>query len=150
MRATPHVLDPESVRERRRSRRAGSSTHPAWQDEKLAPILHLHVDRGTAAASDVAAASGDLWAAWQSLDDWEATADDELGARLGEVLLVLWTIHRLGSSPEGQAAIDSLIDANLHPTFEDPFLEDVVGVSFALGAAWANWRNTHSNPGGVI
>jgi hypothetical protein len=95
------------------------------------------------------AGAGALWAAWQSLDDWEATADDELGARLGEVLLVLWTIHRIGSSPEGRAALDDLIDEDLHPTFDDPLLEDVVGVCFALGAAWADRRGrTHGNEAG--
>jgi hypothetical protein len=159
MRATPHVLDSESVREPR-SRRAGSSTHPtAWRGDDRAQIVHLRVD---AVAHDAAvrAGAGDLWAAWQSLDDWEAKADDELGARLAEVLLVLWTIHRIGYSPEGRAALEELIDEDLHPTFDDPLLEDVVGVCFALGAAWADQRGRahtreakhgteHQNKGGV-
>jgi hypothetical protein len=159
MRATPHVLDPESVRGRR-SRRAGPSTHPpAWQGDDRAQIVRLRVD-SVAHDSAVRAGAGDLWAAWQSLDDWEAMADDELGARLGEVLLVLWTIHRIGTSPEGRAALDDLIDENLHPRFDDPLLEDVVGVCFALGAAWADRRgradgndaeagNKQQNNGGV-
>ena len=144
MRATPHVLDPESVREPR-SRRAGPSTHPpAWQGDERTQIVHLRVD-SIAHDSALRIGAGDLWAAWQSLDDWEATADDELGARLGEVLLVLWTIHRIGCSPEGRAALDDLIDDDLHPRFDDPLLEDVVGVCFALGAAWADRRGRAHN-----
>lgn len=139
MRATPHVLDPDRVREPRRSRRTGSSTQPPAWPSSSAQIVHLHLDT-VAHNSAAGLGSGDLWAAWQSLDDWEATADDELGTRLGEVLLVLWTIHRMGCSPEGRAALEQFIDDDLHPRFDDPLLEDVVGVSFALGAAWADRR----------
>jgi len=143
MGATPHVLDPESGRGRHRSRRAGSSTTPPGDmPRELGRILHLRVDPP---APEPAAAPGamGLWDAWQALDSWERTADDELGPTLGELLLLLWSIHRLGSSAEGRAALDDLIDENMHPTFDDPVLEDVVGVSFALGAAWADHRRMH-------
>lgn len=85
-----------------------------------------------------------LWEAWQALDRWEAAADDELGDTLGELLLVLWSVHRLGLSSEGQAALGELIDDEMHPTFGDALLQDVVGVSFALGAAWAEQRQSGS------
>ena len=85
-----------------------------------------------------------LWDAWQALDRWEAVADDELGDTLGELLLVLWSVHRLGLTSEGQAALGELIDEEMHPTFGDALLEDLVGVSFALGAAWAEQRRGSS------
>jgi hypothetical protein len=143
MRAAPHVLDPERGRGRSRPRRTGPSISPSGAVTEAGDgdgrIVHLRIENAAHQAPTRSTAT-DLWDAWQSLDDWEATAGDELGASLGELLLVLWTVHRLGSSSEGRAALDDLIDDDLHPTFDNPLLEDVVGVSFALGAAWAARR----------
>ncbi len=87
-----------------------------------------------------------LWDAWQALDRWEEAADDELGETLGELLLVLWSLHRMGYSSEGEAALGELIDDQLQPTFGDAVLKDLVGVSFALGAAWADQRRSGPRP----
>jgi hypothetical protein len=149
MRAAPHVLDPESGRERG-SRRTGPSISPAGiAAESDGRIVSLRREDAIA-VSLLRRDAADLWGAWQALDDWEATAGDELGASLGELLLVLWTVHRLGCSAEGRAALDDLIDDDMHPTFDNPLLEDIVGVSFALGAAWADRRGRVHGPDSTL
>ena len=85
-----------------------------------------------------------LWNACRALDSWESAVDEELGETLGEILLLLWSVHRLGVISEGQAALDELVDDELHPTFGNSVLLDIVGVSFALGAAWADQRRSFS------
>ena len=146
MGAAPRVLDPDRGRGRARPRRTGPSHSPSGAHDDGGRILELRLEHAVH-DGDSRPAVNDLWDAWQALDAWEATAGDELGASLGELLLVLWTVHRLGHSAEGRAALDGLIDDDMHPTFDDPLLEDVVGVCFALGAAWADRRRAH---GGMI
>jgi hypothetical protein len=86
------------------------------------------------------AAADQMWPAWKGLNRWEETAAEELDQVLGEFILLLWSVYRFAPSVDGPALFDQILDADLHPTFNDPVLEDIVEVAFALGAAWADDR----------
>jgi hypothetical protein len=85
-------------------------------------------------------AAPQMWPAWKGLNRWEETASADFEAVLGEFILLLWSVHRFGPGDDGTALFDHIVDDNLHPTFSDPVLEDIVEVAFALGAAWAEDR----------
>lgn len=88
-------------------------------------------------------AAAGLWPAWKGLERWEETAADELSEPLGELIVLLWTVHRFGAASIGTALLDFVVDEELHPTIYDPVLDDIVEMAFALGAAWAAER-THA------
>jgi hypothetical protein len=85
-------------------------------------------------------AADQMWPAWKGLNRWEETAASELDAVLGEFILLLWSVYRFAPTQDGPALFDQILDGNLHPSFSDPVLEDIVEVAFALGAAWADDR----------
>jgi hypothetical protein len=83
-----------------------------------------------------------LWPAWKGLNRWEETVASELPELLGGLILLLWSIHRLGEGSAGGALLDAAVDEDLRPTMSDPVLDDIVELAFALGAAWAEGRET--------
>lgn len=87
-----------------------------------------------------------LWEAWRALPGWEEVAENELGERLGELLLLLWSAHRFGAAPATSVMVGELVDDQLHSALEDPLLDDIVMMAFALGASWATSR-TARRPG---
>jgi hypothetical protein len=91
-----------------------------------------------------------LWPAWQTLGRWEQTAVGEVGPEFGELLLLLWSIHRFTGSDEGVAVFDQIVDEDFHLTFADPVTVDAVEVAFALGAAWAESRAQVGPPALVV
>jgi hypothetical protein len=91
-------------------------------------------------------AADNLWPAWRELGHWQESAEAELGARLPELLLVLWTLSRLSGTPESVELLFELVSEDLHPDFANDVLEDIVGVAFALGAAWAEHRPAIAEP----
>jgi hypothetical protein len=87
-----------------------------------------------------AATAARLWPAWKGLNRWEETIADELPELLGDLILLLWSVHRLGEGSVGGALLDAAVDEDLRPTMSDPVLDDIVQLAFALGAAWAEDR----------
>jgi hypothetical protein len=87
-----------------------------------------------------AAAASQLQSAWNGLGYWEDMAEDELGAALGELVMLLWSIHRFGHGPFGRMMVDAVIAEVAGPAGEDPVLDDILTMTFALGAAWAEDR----------
>ena len=77
--------------------------------------------------------------AWDRLEFWEDTADDELGSGLGDLVIRLWCVHRFGDLPEVEEFITQQARDGTHGG-QDPLLDDIVRVSFALGASWVESR----------
>lgn len=88
-------------------------------------------------ASRVAAS---LWPAWRSLQGWEDAVDDEMGDQLGDVVLLLWAVHRFAGLDGAERIIESVLDGEDAPPETDPVLHDIVQVAFAMGASWAGSR----------
>jgi len=84
------------------------------------------------------AAARRLWPAWHNVDEWEEKSSDELGARLGDLLIVLWSVRRFAVLEECETMIDDLLDEALTPGVSSPMVEDLVEFAFAIGAAWAH------------
>ena len=85
-----------------------------------------------------------MWPAWKGLERWEEVAALELDEALGELILLLWSVHRFADSQPGAPVFDKMLDDNMHPLFADPVLVDVAELAFALGAAWAEDRSRPS------
>ena len=81
-----------------------------------------------------------LWSAWCGLQSWEDAVDDEMGDRLGDVVLLLWAVHRFAGVEGGEVILDSVLDGEVDPVDRDPVLHDLVQVAFAMGASWASSR----------
>ncbi len=99
-------------------------------------VLSLPLERMPASC----AAADMLWPAWQSLARWEETSAAELGLPFGELIVLLWSLHRFGGTEVGRIVAGELFD-RLSEDGCDPLLEDVAECAFALGAGWAEARH---------
>jgi hypothetical protein len=93
---------------------------------------------GAARRAPCADATDSLWRAWQRLDEWEARCDARLGAQLAEIVVRLWSLHRLGATAEGLSFLGEIDDAGLDAQVGDAFLADILTMCFSLGAAWGS------------
>ena len=106
--------------------------------------------RGAATAAKAALAAstlafrgaGQLWSSWPELARWEDRAEEEFGPQLADLIVVLWSLHRLGATAEGIALLQQITDAEADGESVDPVLQDILDMSFALGAAWATSQAT--------
>jgi hypothetical protein len=85
-------------------------------------------------------AADQIWPAWQALEHWEETSVAELGPPFGELVLLLWSLHRFGGTEAGIVLASELLDRLPVGARLDPVLEDIVECAFALGAGWAGAR----------
>jgi len=84
--------------------------------------------------------AGSLWPAWRGLQGWEETVDDEIGDQLGDVVLLLWAVHRFAGLEGAEVILDLVLDSEALGPGTDPILHDIVQVAFAMGASWAGSR----------
>ncbi len=87
-------------------------------------------------------AAGQIWPAWRALCRWEETSATELGLPFGELVVLLWALHRFGDSDAGVVVAADLLDDLSGGGWSDPLLADVAECAFALGAGWAESRRT--------
>lgn len=73
-----------------------------------------------------------MWPAWRSLTTWEDRAAGEFGQLLGQLVLLLWGVHRFSGVDEPLVIYEELTDAGTY----DPLLADIAEMAFALGASW--------------
>ena len=91
-----------------------------------------------------------LWPAWKALGRWEEAAVGEVGPEFGELVMLLWSVHRFAGSDSGIAVFDQIVDENFRLVFADPVTVDVVEVAFALGAAWGESRSPMGPPARIL
>jgi hypothetical protein len=132
---------------------SGGGLHPTGP-VKVAVVTGAEADRSETVDEHRARwwreAADALWPAWQALCRWEQTAVCEVGPDFGELLLLLWSIHRFTATEEGVATFDQIVDEDFHLTFADPVIVDAIEVAFAMGAAWAESRNQPAAPRLVV
>jgi len=90
-----------------------------------------------------------LWPAWKALGRWEEAAVGEVGPEFGELVMLLWSVHRFAGSDDGIAVFDEIVDEDFRLVFADPVTVDVVETAFALGAAWGESRSPVGSPAKV-
>jgi len=112
----------------RRQRGAGVRRRPARSAALLNALSGF-------ARRDLRTASEELWSAWRRLADFEDRAA-RLGSGLGPDLIVLWAVWRFGGTALGEPMLKELVDDDYQLRLQDPMVEDMVLVAFALGAGW--------------
>jgi hypothetical protein len=79
----------------------------------------------------------EMWPAWQALNRWEENVERDLGESLGELVVLLWGVHRLAGVSPGAVLVDEMLEGGLLDELLTPLVHDIVETAFALGAAWA-------------
>jgi hypothetical protein len=92
-------------------------------------------------------AAAQMWPAWRALCRWEETSAAELGPPFGDLLVLLWAVHRFSASDAGVILVDCMLDAVADGPACDPLLADLAECAFALGAGWAEARATGAAAG---
>lgn len=91
-----------------------------------------------------------LWPAWRTLADWEEITDWHFGDDLGDLLLTLWTLYRLGGTGDGEELLMAEADAvSARVQVADEVLQDMARVCFSIGVSWAS-ESVRDNEGRLL